>query len=180
MNGTHYFEMFRFMADEPAQEVSAWFSAEVVPNPRGTEFIDRAGCVRLATASGKRFYIDCGADQGHGLQVVYGARYGHIFVDELRGKMTWACRKAEHRDLPTTRYGMPHDSGDGTITPADSTAPTRAVLQALLRGDDFPTGEDGRLAVATLVAAHLSAEHGGRPIRLEEADTLTGRTFPWA
>ncbi len=97
MNGTHYFEMFRYLADEPAEEVAAWFSTASVPNPRGPEFVDRAGCVRLATASGKRFYLDCSADQGHGLQVVYAGRYGHIFVDELRGTMTWACRKEEHR-----------------------------------------------------------------------------------
>jgi predicted dehydrogenase len=180
MNGTHYFEMFRYLAGEPAVEVAAWFSPDVVPNPRGPEFVDRAGCVRLVTPSGKRFYLDCSADQGHGLQVVYAGRLGHIFVDELRGTMTWACRKEEHRGLPTTRYGMPYDCGERAIKPADSTAPTRSVLQALLRGENYPTGEDGRLAVATLVAAHVSAEHGGRPVRLADAETQAERVFPWA
>ena len=101
MNGTHYFEMFRYLADEPATEVAAWFSPEVVPNPR-----PRVRRPRRLRPPGhgvrQALYLDCSADQGHGLQVVYAARHGHIFVDELRGRMTWACRKEEHRSLPTT------------------------------------------------------------------------------
>jgi predicted dehydrogenase len=180
MNGTHYFEMFRFLADEDPQEVSAWFTAETVPNPRGPEFVDRAGCVRAVTVSGKRFYIDCSADQGHGMLVTYTARHGHIVVDELGGTMAWTHRKAEHRGQPTTRYGMPWDHGTRTIAPADAVAPTRSVLQALLARNDYPTGEQGRLAVATLVAATLSDEHEHRGVTVREVFQHQDRIFPWA
>src|SRR5262249_17915447 len=54
MNGTHYFEMFRFMTDEYPLEATAWFGDERIPNPRGAQFDDRAGSVQLRTASGKR------------------------------------------------------------------------------------------------------------------------------
>src|SRR5262249_12575893 len=46
MNGSHYFEMFRYLTDEMPATVSAWFSSETVPNPRGAQFEDRAGTVR--------------------------------------------------------------------------------------------------------------------------------------
>jgi predicted dehydrogenase len=105
MNGSHYFEMFRYMAGEPAAEVQAWFSADRVPNPRGPQFEDRAGSVRLVTASDVRFTLDASSDQGHGVRVSYTARHGQIFVDELGGKMNWTVRQAEHREMPTTRYG---------------------------------------------------------------------------
>jgi predicted dehydrogenase len=180
MNGTHYFEMFRFLTGETPAEVSAWFSAGVVPNPRGAEFEDRAGSVRAVTPSGKRFYLEAGDDQGHGVRVVYAGRYGQLVVDELVGTMYLSVREPEHRVQPTTRYGMPWKDSTLAIQPADVIAPTRAVLDALLAGDDYPTGEDGRSAVATLVAAYLSHERGHLPVALAEATRAADRAFPWA
>ena len=179
MNGTHYFEMFRYITGEPAVEAVGYFSDTVLPNPRGPEFQDRAGSVRLTTASGRRFYLDCGPDQGHGLHVTYAGRNGLIHVDELGGTMRAAVRKPEHSELPTTRYGMPWDAVDRAIKPADSTAPTRAVLDAFLAGGDYPTAADGRLAVATLIAAYVSNESGHRPVPIDD-QLPRDRVFPWA
>ena len=180
MNGTHYFEMFRYLTGEAPIMASAWFSADKVPNPRGSQFQDRAGCVRLETARGKRFTMDCGADQGHGLLVTYACRHGRITIDELTGQMTWCHRQAEHRALPTTRYGMPWEEGQKTIAPADAVAPTKAVLQALLADNDYPTGVQGRLAVAALVAAYLSDEGWHTPVALAAVESQRERVFPWA
>jgi predicted dehydrogenase len=180
MNGTHYFEMFRFMAGEPPATVAAWFSAGAVANPRGPEFEDRAGCVRMETRSGKRFYMDVSDDQGHGVKVTYSARHGQITVDELAGVMVLDVRQDEHRALPTTRYGMPNRREERRIAPADAVAPTRAVLEALLRGTGYPTGEDGRLAVAALVAAYVSDESGHRMVAIDSGALPVERRFPWA
>lgn len=180
MNGSHYFEMFRFMTDAPAAKVSAWFSAATVANPRGAEFVDRAGAVRIETADGRRFYMDAGTDQGHGMHVTYAGRNGRLDVDELAGHMRLVQREAAHRAEPTTRYGMAWETTERTIAPADAVAPTRAVLEALLTGRDHPTGEDGRAVVAALVAAYLSDEAGGRTIDLDATPLPRARTFPWA
>ncbi len=180
MNGTHYFEMFRYLTGAAPVTATAWFSPDKVTNPRGPQFQDRAGCVRLETAAGKRFTLDCSADQGHGLLVTYACRHGRISVDELTGHMTWCHRKDEHRALPTTRYGMPWEEGHQAIAPADAVAPTRAVLQALLEEADYPTGAQGRLAVAALVAAYLSDETGHVPVELSAAESHAAREFPWA
>ena len=104
MNGTHYIEAFRYITDEEAIEVTAWFSSAAVPNPRGAQFEDRAGSIRVVTATGKRLYMEIGADQGHGLNVIYAARNGIIAIDELTGDMSTSVREPQHRDLPTTRY----------------------------------------------------------------------------
>jgi hypothetical protein len=160
--------------------VAAWFSGEKVANPRGPQFMDRAGCVRLETASGKRFMLDSGADQGHGLLVIYTCRHGRVTVDELTGQMTWCCRMEEHRALPTTRYGMPWIEDRRQLAPADSVAPTKDVLRALVEEKNYPTGEQGRLAVAVLVAAHVSDERGHGTIDLAEAEQHVQREFPWA
>lgn len=180
MNALHYFEMFRFLTDEVPRFVTAWFSTEAVPNPRGPQYQDRAGCVRLVTGSGRRFYIDCSADQGHGMYAVYAGPYGQLAVDELYGDLSLAVREEPHRALPTTRYGMPAERTKRTIEPASVIAPSAAVLRALLDRHDYPSGEDGRLAVAVLVAAYESAENGSRTLDLERHELPRGRTFPWA
>jgi predicted dehydrogenase len=180
MNGTHYFEMFRYMTDEAPDEVTAWFSPEKIPNPRGTQFEDRAGSIRITSASGKRFFMEASSDQGNGLRVIYACRYGQIAVDELSGAMSSVCREEQYRELPTTRYGMPSFRSEQTIKPTDVLAPSRAVLEALLNDRNPPTGEDGRLAVATLVAAYTSHESEHRAISLQEVEKHRTRSFPWA
>lgn len=179
MNGTHYFEKFRYMTGSPVVEAQAWFSPETVPNPRGPQFEDRAGALRLVTASGVRLTMDCGSDQGHGCRVSYTGRYGQIFVDELGGKVNWTARKPEHRGMPTTRYGMPWDEGELRIEPADALIPSLRVLNALLAGKEFTTGEDGLAAIRVLVAAHVSAAENSRAVRLDE-NLQEDRVFPWA
>jgi len=180
MNGTHYIEMFRYITDEDPSEVTAWFSVDKIPNPRGPQFEDRAGSLRITTASGKRFYMEVGSDQGNGLTVIYAGRFGQIAVDELAGSMSLVSREVQYRDLPTTRYGMPSVRSEQTIKPVDVVAPSRAVLESLLNNTNPPTGEDGRLAVAALIAAYVSDEDGHRPVKLEETREFRTRTFPWA
>lgn len=180
MNGTHYFEMFRYMTDEEPVLVSAWFSDNTLQNPRGAQFKDVAGSIRLETPSGKRFYMDCSSDQGHGMQVTYNCHNGRITIDELDGSMYYVARHPEHRNQPTTQYGMPYDKGARTITPADAVAPTRAVLESLLRGENFPNGEDGLLAMKLLIAAHISNSRGGETIDLRKEELPTDLTLPIA
>lgn len=179
MNGTHYFEAFRFMTDEPVVEVTAWFSSEEVPNPRGAQFKDRAGSLRAVTASGRRLYMDIGADQGHGVRAVYGCSSGMITVNELDGELLATAREAQYRDLPTTRYGMPAVSIQRAIQPAEVIATSAAVLKALLNDVNSVSAKDGRRAVEVLVGAYQSAEQGGVPVRLDEKLDLE-RVFPWA
>ena len=180
MNGTHYFEMFRYLTDEKPQEVTAWFSDEKVPNPRGPRFEDRAGSVRITTAQGKRLYMDISADQGHGIKVIYTGRYGQLVVDELKGEMFLSVRKEEERNLPSTRYGSASLENMKKIQPADATTPTKSVLDALIHETNYPIGEEGRLAVATLIAAYCSHEQGHKPVIIDEENLPVEREFPWA
>ncbi len=179
MNGTHYFEMYRYMTGSPATTVQAWFSKEDLPNPRGPQFADKAGQILLLNATGQRFYMDIGPDQGHGLVVSYGCRYGHIVVDELEGHMSVTHRQAEHRELPTTRYGMPWTRSETRIVPADAVAPTSAVLKALIEGKDWPDGACGLMTLQTLVAAYVSDEQGHTPVAVDSG-LPESRVFPWA
>lgn len=180
MNGCHYFEAFRYMCDDQPKTISAWFSDETIANPRGEQFEDRAGAIRVETENGKRYYMDISGDQGHGMHVSYMSRNGRIDVDELAGYMREVVREEEHRDMPTTRYGMPYETHISDIKPADAVTPTQDVLKALLDGKNYPTGEDGRTAIELLVAAYQSAEKGGVPIDLAQLSLDRTQKYPWA
>lgn len=180
MIGTHLFELLRFITDEEPSSVNAWFSAERVANPRGPQFEDRAGSCRVETVGGKRLYIDAGADQGHGLKVLFGARFGQVLVDPIDASIEWWCRRPEDRELPLTRYATPAVTGTAAAGKSGPVEASAAVLRALFAGGDYPTGADGRLALLTLVACHLSAEAGGATVTLQQAEEARERRFPWA
>lgn len=179
MNAVHYFEMFRYLVGEDIERVNFWADREKVPNPRGTQYEDLSGQLRAISSSGVRLYMDIGGDQGHGIQVIYGCRYGQILVDELAGFMRFTARNAEFRELPTTRYGMPSATDVRHIAPADAIEPTQAVWQAMLSGRPYPDGAAGLHAVRVLVAANLSAELGGESVAVTQEKVLQ-RRFPWA
>jgi hypothetical protein len=179
MNGTHYLEAFRYISEEDPFEVTAWFDTGAVSNPRGDQFKDVAGSIRVTTSSGKRLYMEIGSGQGHGLEVLYAARNGLISVSELNGKMTATVRSPEFKELPTTRYGMPAESTSLLIAPVEVIDSTAKVLNALFKDDCRVTGEQGMMAIKVLVAAYVSAENGNRPVQLDhQLDRF--RVFPWA
>jgi predicted dehydrogenase len=180
MNGSHYFEAFRYLAESPVVEVSARFDEALMPSPRGPNFFDRSGHVQAASASGRRLHIEAAADQGHGMTVTYAARRGHVFVDELEGVYYSVCRKPEHRDMPVTRFGMPWERCERRFPQADNVGPTSAVIKALITGENAPTGDDGRAVVAALAAAYRSHDERGRSVRVEENASDHDRVFPWA
>ena len=101
-------------------------------------------------------------------------------IDEFAGHMREVVREEEHRDAPTTRYGMPYHTVETAITPADAVTPTKHVLQALLAGENYPSGEDGRQAIEILVAAYQSAEQGGVTLDLDKITLDRARKYPWA
>jgi predicted dehydrogenase len=180
MNGTHLFEMFRFMTDEAPAEVTGWLMPEKVLNPRGAEFEDYGGAVRVTTAQGKRLYLELGSDQGHGMLVILYGRCGRIVVDPFAGLISTAVREQQHRDSPTTKYYLPEVKTEQRIAAASAVEPSRRVLEALLQRENFPTGEHGRQAVEVLVAAYTSSENSHTPVRLPATDLQRDRIFPWA
>lgn len=180
MNASHYFEMFRYMTDDVALSIEAWLDEERVPNPRGSQFEDRAGKVRVTGQGGISMYVDCSAGAGHGLQVVYICRLGQIFVDELSGFMRVVRREDAYRDLPTTRYGMPAVEKVAHIEPADVIAPTRSVWEAMLARQSFPSGHAGLHALQCLCAVHTSHELGGIRLQLDDARIDPARRYSWA
>lgn len=180
MVGSHYLELFHYLANSAAAEVSAWLNAEHLPNPRGAQFEDRAGSLRVVTAAGQRFYLEASADQGHGIKVIYGGRYGQIVIDPFAGTMQVSLREADNRDLPTTRYVTSAVERSETFAPLDILFGAQKVLETMFAGGDYPSGEDGRAALLPLVAAHVSDENQHRTVQITAESLPIERIFAWA
>lgn len=176
---SHKLEMLRLFADSEPAIVQAWFDPDTLTNPRGAEFRDKGGAMRVATQNGRRMYVDIGTDHGHGMVSVYAGRHGTLTVDEMAGKVWENCRAEDQREHPTHQYWCPNRTTQTAVPPAESLAPAKAVLGALLNGVNYPTGVEARSTIQALVAAHLSAEKDGCPVTVDE-QLPTDRTFPWA
>jgi len=179
MVGTHMFELFRFVSGEEPHEVAAWLVKDESQNPRGQQFADAGGTIRISTMSGKRFYLESGVDQGHGITIVYAAKYGQIILDLLHGSARILHRQESERNLSSTRYGTTSIKKSVTHAIGDLVDETKAVLHHLLNGGEPPSGNDGRQAIAVLVAAYVSHEKGHTPIYIDDPELPRDRSFPW-
>jgi predicted dehydrogenase len=180
MNGSHYFEMFRYISGTTIRSVRAWLEADHLTNPRGPQFEDHSGRLLAQGSGDAAMYVDFSARAGYGLQIVFICRHGQVVLDELSGDMRIAARKLKFRDLPTARYGMPADVRVELLEPTDAVAPTMGVWASMLEGAPFPDGLIGTHALACCVAAHVSHETGGSEILLDGLSQARSRVFKWA
>ena len=181
MNGCHYFEMVRYMADSNLDWVQAWFEEERLENPRGQEFEDRSGRLVGKTTSGVTVYMDLSGKAGHGVNTIFICRNGQIIVNELTGQMSYNVRQHEYLDMPTSRYGMPAHNEIENIKPADLVLPTVNLLKAMVEGDNYPSGEvEGLHTMQCMAAAHHSHDNGSIPVNINDEVIDRNRVFPWA
>ena len=180
MNGSHYFEAFRFIVGAPVVAVSAHFSAERIGNPRGAQFKDDSGVLVGFAKDGRRLVMSAGHDHGHGMTVTYATAWGHIICDELEGRIEITARKPEHQSMPPTRYGMPWDRWEESFVGLDNVSATRPVIEALIAGGSYPDGDHGRDVIRCLVAATVSSEKGGQLVAVDALGDAASRVFAWA
>ena len=180
MNGVHNIEMFRFLTDEQPQTVQAWFDEKTTPNPRGPEFFDRSGALRIKNKSGKVLSINSYATSGHGVIITYTTRNAQIVLNELIGQAQITVRKDEFLKNSTTQYAMPTDDYSKYFKSADLITSCKKVISSLLSEDNYPDGETIINTIKIMNAAYTSAENGNIEIDISNYKLDKNRIFPWA
>ncbi len=170
MNGTHYFEAFRWITGNPITKVWSWLDSTNTPNPRGKDFFDQSGQIFAKTEKGERLFLEIGSDLGHQIIVTYNFEFGKIVVNELNGEVNISTRKSEIVPSPSSRYGMPNDQIGFDIQMANSLLPTVSLLLELIKFGDFPTGLDALHALKVAFAAIESSKNGNSEIDLSKLD----------
>jgi predicted dehydrogenase len=179
MNGSHYLELFSYLSKQNIASVQFWKDDEKHINPRGPQYTDISGQLRATTPKGHRFFMELGGDLGHGVQTIYNFKYGQVFNDELACSFRTIKRKIDDFSKPTSLYGLPSDNTIKELEKADIIKATQDIWDSMMNDNKFTSGLDGLRVIKALVAANISAEEGGKEIRLEDIE-LSTRKFSWA
>ena len=168
MNATHYFEAFRYLTDSNISKVWAWLDEESRPNPRGPEFFDQSGQILAINDSGQRIFIDIGADLGHQIICTYNFEFGKITVNELNGIATLNSKAHPIESTSTEMYGQKDIQQIVSLKPSENLAPTVALINALIDGKNYPSGEDGIHAITVALAAIESNSNNHKLVETSE------------
>lgn len=182
MNGLHFFEGFQFIAGAKITRVTGWIRPEKAPNPRGAEFNDPGGSIRVETDQGHSLYLDMDTRNGHGMKVMLGATYGQFVADLLTGSITVANRLEPDRSKLSGLYATDGENSVESYVPMNAIDSSTIVLGEMLKGPsgNFVTAQEARHLVSILVAANVSSEQNNRTIELATEALPIDREFPWA
>ena len=181
-NGTHFFDLARFVLGGDAVSVIGQLDEVVAEDPRGMAFNDPGGVAQVRFASGAVLTVDMAGDLGVPPFLNITCTDGRVLVDETSGICKVYSRSAEHRSKPAhARYVVPLTSTESIFTPLYPETMLRAAIQNLLSSvPPMCSGADGRAALEIAVAANHSHETGGAAVQLPLPTAQRSRTFRWA
>jgi predicted dehydrogenase len=179
MNATHYVEAFYWLSGDEIANVSGNVKKQGRPNVRGNEFYDYAGHMLLKGLSGSILFLDFQEKLSHHVLVVYNFEFGKIVVDELLGMLTIDFRSEHDLTEPSFRYGLPNNHFQFQIQPAELIKSTTELYARVLAGSDYPTHLDGERTVRSALAAILSTELDGLPVKLSDSRLGQMENLTW-
>lgn len=179
MNATHYVEAFYWLSGDEIANVSGNVRKQRRPNVRGNEFYDYAGHMLLQGRSGSILFLDFQEKLSHHVLVVYNFEFGKIVVNELLGILTIDSRSEHELTEPSFRYGLANNHFRVQIQPAELIKSTTELYDRVLEGSDYPTHIDGERTVRSALAAILSTELNGVPVKLSDSRLGQMENLTW-
>jgi predicted dehydrogenase len=177
-NGTHLFDVLRFLAGEVAWVAGRLIRSKgTVPYPNNGRYPDDVeGRGWLAFHSGVTGFID-GAS-GLGLTVRLTGDSGHLLIDPVEDGFEVTTYETQERPDAVPWYAH-HAPFIKRTTHCPNEPPTRGTVTEMI-GDLITwieggppvrcTGEDGRAALEIALALHASDRSGGAPVQLPLED----------
>jgi predicted dehydrogenase len=179
MNATHYVEAFYWLTGDEIDKVSGNVRKQGRPNVRGNEFYDYAGHMVLQGLSGSILFLDFQEKLSHHVLVVYNFEFGKIVVNELLGILTIDSRSGHELTEPSFRYGLQNNHIQVQIQPTELIKSTTELYARVLEGSDYPTHLDGERTVRSAMAAILSTELDGLPVKLSDSRLGQMENLTW-
>jgi predicted dehydrogenase len=185
--GTHFLDALSYILDSPPVEVSGTtrFGADpggVDDSGYGPRMATDPGVMGFVTfASGVRVAIDCLPDVLAPFAYTFCGTRGRLDVSERGWDVAYQARDEDARTLldsrrPFVRRAFPPLPPE--VRPAAEREGCRELLRCIETGArPTSSGEDGRLALETIVAFHLSAEANRQPVRLPVPESARTRVL---
>jgi D-apiose dehydrogenase len=184
--GTHFLDAISYILDSAAVEVCGMTRFGVGPIGIGDEsgygprMAADPGVVGFVTyASGVRIAIDCLPDILAPFSYTFCGTRGRLDVSERGWDVAYQARDEDARTFLDSRQPFlrrPFPPLPPEVRPGAEREGCRELLRCIETGAR-PTsaGEDGRLALETIVAFHLSAEANRQPVRLPLPEAARSR-----
>lgn len=176
-NGTHFFDAINFMLDSQPVEVVGRVQrgldltrVEEHPVYSTRSLADPGASGVITYANGARIAVDCLNDVLLPYTYLFGGSKGRIDLEEVSWQIDYRARDADtrsHREawtIPARR----EFAQNGLEADGESEQRGYQELLDCIETGKRPTstGEDGRLALETIVAFHLSSDAGMTPVSL--------------
>ncbi|MEN9938234.1 MAG: hypothetical protein RLZZ387_4813 [Chloroflexota bacterium] len=176
-NGTHFFDALSFLLDSTPVEVVG----RVVPGLDLTRVeehpvyqqrmaVDPGAMGFITYADGTRMALDCMSDVLLPYTYTFCGTRGWLKLCEIGWEVDYRARDEDTRSLPKSWLAPGHREFP-ELPPAVDGQPEQDGYRELVRcietgAQPTSTGADGRAALETIVAFHLSSDAGMRPVSL--------------
>ena len=166
-NGSHFFDLMRFISDSEATSVTAYVDKRGSPNPRGKEFNDPGAYGIVRFKNGMRGFLDMYEDLGVQPRIEIVGSLGRIIIDEINNSWSVESREEKDRTQPLGKYDLPVDRRSfpsHRLNVVDLLVKT--VEEILGEGRISCTGMDGLASLQMIMGFHVSDMEGNRPVAL--------------
>jgi len=160
-NGSHFFDLMRFLSDSEADTVVGFVDKRGTPNPRGAQFADPGAFGIVRFKNGMRGFVDMYEDLGIPPKIEIIGSIGRVVIDESKDSWLIESREGKDRLERLGRYDLPLV---GRQFPAEPLDPIklfeRTVKQMLGEEPVSCTGTDGLADLQMIMGFHASDREG--------------------
>ncbi|USO01280.1 MAG: Gfo/Idh/MocA family oxidoreductase [Alphaproteobacteria bacterium] len=182
MNGTHYFELLRYLSSSIPKVVNAWLQKQNLQNPRGAEYKDYSGNIRVVTENNCVLNLNIMENHGHGIFSTFTFERGQIFMDELSGDC-YRTKRSHPEDIykPSIFYGLKSKNEFFKVEPLSVIEPTKKVIASLINSDNYPSCNEAELTIKVAIAAICSADRHSISVNVKNIPPeYIDNTYKWA
>lgn len=166
-NGSHFFDLMRFISGSEAVAVTGYVDKKGSPNPRGAEFTDPGAYGIVVFKNGVRAFLDMYEDLGIPPKTEIVGSMGRITIDEVNNSWSVEAREGKDRIERLGRYDLPLIRRSFPSRPLDLIdLLVKAIQETLGEKQISCTGLDGLAAVQMIIGFHVSDRAGNIPVQL--------------
>jgi predicted dehydrogenase len=166
-NGSHFFDLMRFLSDSEAVSVVGYVDKRGTPNPRGPQFSDPGAYGLVTFQNGMRGFVDMYEDLGIPPRIEIVGSIGRVTIDEVKNSWTIEAREGRDREEKLGRYDLPLKLQPLSTEPLDPQKLIEGTITEILGNRPLScTGTDGLASLEMVMAFHVSDNEGHVPIQI--------------
>lgn len=171
-NGSHFFDLMRFMSDSEPSSLIGFVDKRGTPNPRGPQFTDPGAFCLLQFENGMRGFVDMYEDLGIPPRIDIVGSIGRVSIDETTNSWVIETRQGDDRTQPLGKYDLKLVKQVLPTEPLDPLRLVERTIDEMLSERPLAcSGRDGLAALQMVMGVHASDAEGNKHLPLPLPDT---------